>query len=67
MELGFEFVVLYLREFHLPFLAISTGVENVASSVPKATLASGWYVCGAIPLFLTFACGVLHTEWVLES
>lgn len=54
-------------ESYLSFLIIDTCVKNMASGVSKVAAASGWEVCGAIPLFLTFACGVLHTKSMLES
>lgn len=54
-------------ESYLSFLIIDTCVRNMASGVSKVAAASGWEVCGAIPLFLTFACGVLHTKSMLES
>lgn len=64
MELGFVLVVLYLRESHLSSLIISAWAKNMARSVSKVAPAS---VCGAIPLFLAFACVVLHTESGLKS
>lgn len=67
MELGFGIVALNLRESYLSFLIIGTWAKNTASSVSKVAPASGWDVCSAIPLFLTSACGVLHTESVLET
>lgn len=48
-------------------LIIDTCVKNTASGVWKVAVASGWEVCGAIPLFFTFACCVLHTKSVLEN
>lgn len=67
MELSFGFVVLYLRESYLSFLIIGTWAKITASGISKVAPASGWDVCGAIPLFLTFACGVFDSESVLES
>lgn len=67
MELGFGFAVLYVRVSYLSFLIIGTWAKHMDSGVSKVAPASGWDVCGAIALFLTFACGVLRTESMLES
>lgn len=65
--MGFGFAILDLEESYMSFLIIDTCPKNMASSVSKVASGTGWDMCGAIPLFLAFACGVLHTETVLES